>query len=236
MKNEFKNTFRERLEFLMKERGINTAEKGANTKLAKDMLKTKCLPFYVNETLKAQESARVRIGEHRKVLSAESIEGKWLKAYCDYFGCSADFLFGYISLPTHKESDIQENINMSYSAIQKMMAGDNYLLDLIVNSKEYFEIDYMFNQMMELYKYSKERAIKCYELEKEFEEKKGDTLEEQKIDSEYRIYERLITQNGEKCDGSIYRIGIKFGNILEEYRRKEIKEIQSILNIKSEFT
>lgn len=236
MNNEFKNTFGERLEFLMEEKGINTTEKGANTKLAKDMLKVKCLPFYVNEPLKARESARVRIGEHRKALSAESIEGKWLKAYCDYFGCSADFLFGYIDLPTHDKTNIHEKTNLSYSAIHKIIDANNHFLDLIINSEEYYEIDYMFDQMMELYNCSKERAARCYELKKEFMEKKGDVSEEQRIDSEYFIYEKLITQNGEKCDGSIYRIGIKFGNILEKYRRKETKEIQSILHIKSKFT
>lgn len=126
MKNEFKNTFGERLEFLMKERGIDPTEKGADTKLAKDMLKTKCLPFYVNEALKAQESARVRIGKHRKITSAENIEGKWLKAYCDYFKCSADYLFGYISSPTHEETDIKKETGLSEKAIKQLHGFTKY--------------------------------------------------------------------------------------------------------------
>ena len=107
MSNGFKNTFGQRLEYLMQASGIEITKKGANAELARNMLSKGCLPFYVNSDFKKScESARSRIENHRKTDFATSIEGKWLKAYCDYFKCSADYLFGYIDYPSHIETDI----------------------------------------------------------------------------------------------------------------------------------
>ena len=48
MSNGFKNTFGQRLEYLMQASGIEITKKGANAELARNMLSKGCLPFYVN--------------------------------------------------------------------------------------------------------------------------------------------------------------------------------------------
>lgn len=118
MNNAHECTFGERLEKLMVEDGIDIAKKkGADTELASRMLARGCLSFYVNEYYQARNSARTQIGRHRNAISASSLEGKWLKAYCDYFNCSADYLFGYIDLPTHADTDIQKETGLSADSI-----------------------------------------------------------------------------------------------------------------------
>ena len=118
MNNAHECTFGERLEKLMIEDGIDIAKKkGADTELASRMLARGCLSFYVNEYYQARNSARTQIGRHRNAISASSLEGKWLKAYCDYFNCSADYLFGYIDLPTHVDTDIQKETGLSADSI-----------------------------------------------------------------------------------------------------------------------
>lgn len=119
MSNSFQNTFGQRLEYLMQTSGIETTKKGANAELARNMLSKGCLPFYVNSDFKKScESARSRIEKHRKIDSAANIEGKWLKAYCDYFNCSADYLFEYINSPSHIETDISSVTGLSSTAIK----------------------------------------------------------------------------------------------------------------------
>ena len=119
MSNGFKNTFGQRLEYLMQASGIEITKKGANAELARNMLSKGCLPFYVNSDFKKScESARSRIENHRKTDFATSIEGKWLKAYCDYFKCSADYLFGYIDYPSHIETDIASVTGLNSTAIK----------------------------------------------------------------------------------------------------------------------
>lgn len=123
MSNAHECTFGERLEKLMVEDGIDIAKKkGADTELASRMLARGCLSFYVNEYYQARNSARTQIGRHRNAISASSLEGKWLKAYCDYFNCSADYLFGYIDLPTHADTDIQKETGLSADSINFLKA------------------------------------------------------------------------------------------------------------------
>ena len=115
------NSFGERLEALMEQDGINVSKKGSDTILARKMIENGSLSFLVNEDMKKRtETARTRIGIHRKTESAENTEGKWLKAYCDYFKCSADYLLGYIDLPTHHETDIAKTIGLSPTAIRTL--------------------------------------------------------------------------------------------------------------------
>lgn len=121
MSNGILYTFGERLEYLMEISGINISVKGSNIDLARKMMKEGCLDFYVNsDSLKRLDSTRSQIEKHRKVESAADISGKWLKAYCDYFKCSADFLFGYIDLPTHKTTDINKKTGLSKSVIENL--------------------------------------------------------------------------------------------------------------------
>lgn len=131
MKIEFKNPlFGKRLEALMNDAGFDVNKKGASSQLAEKMLQEKCLEFLVNNDLKKRkDSARSRIDIHRSLDSAENVEGKWLKAYCDYFKCSADYLFGYIDMPTHQQTDIEKVTGLSKAAINSLI-GQKELYEL----------------------------------------------------------------------------------------------------------
>ena len=99
------------------------------------MHKIGLLNFLVNEDPKGRlDSARGRIEVHRSTDSAENVEGKWLKAYCDYFGCSADFLFAYIDAPTKEETDITAEIGLdrhAISTLKQLIQYDENLLKFI---------------------------------------------------------------------------------------------------------
>ena len=40
------------------------------------------------------ESMTRRIQEHLNLEDTDKLQGRYVKAYCNYFGCSADYLFG----------------------------------------------------------------------------------------------------------------------------------------------
>lgn len=106
----------------MQQKSIDISKKGANTILAKKMIENGSLSFLINEDMKKRtETARTRIENHRKTESAENIEGKWLKAYCDYFKCSADYLFGFIATPTHVKTDVHDKTGLSAEAIEQLI-------------------------------------------------------------------------------------------------------------------
>ena len=123
-RNPINGTFGERLMLLMEndENGpIDTSKRGAAIELSRRMYNKKILEYSSDDydiQGKNRDNARKLIFEHMKLDSAENISGKWLKAYCDYFKCSADYLLGYIPLPTQKETDIQKETGLSKSAIK----------------------------------------------------------------------------------------------------------------------
>lgn len=127
MNNGFENpilTFGKRLEYLMINDGINITEKGANIELSKRLYSKEVLHYSSDDydtQNKNRDSARKRIEEHRKADSASNVSGFWLKVYCDYFHCSADYLFGYIEMPTHAETDIHAKTGLSAEAIERLM-------------------------------------------------------------------------------------------------------------------
>lgn len=126
MNNGFLNpdiSFGKRLEFLMEEDGI-VIKRGASAELSKRLYKRGILKYNnidYDAQNKERDNVRNRIDEHRKTDSAENISGHWLKIYCDYFHCSADYLFGYIELPTHEKTNIKNHTGLSKNAIDKLI-------------------------------------------------------------------------------------------------------------------
>lgn len=55
------------------------------------------------------------------VLDKSDIEITWLKNYCTFFHCSADYILGYINEPTHEKTDINSASGLSSAAIQKLL-------------------------------------------------------------------------------------------------------------------
>ena len=68
---------------------IYSQTKNTADKLRKDLLKTSC----------------------------DDISGTWLNIYCKFFGCSCDFLMGYIKYPKHDNTNISSILGLSDSAI-----------------------------------------------------------------------------------------------------------------------
>lgn len=188
MKNTFKNMlFGERLELLMKGTGLDVSKKGSSTQLARKMIEDGCLAFLVNSDLKKRiDSARSRIETHRRdVDSAENVEGKWLKAYCDYFKCSADYLFGYIDFPTHENTDIQKVTGLSKTAIDYLLAKSHSkyftnVLDILLKPGYFdnalFHIDKYMAKVCEYEKLTKTRHERQKNIISECVENYGDLI------------------------------------------------------------
>lgn len=118
-------SFGERLKQLMsndtKEHGggINTCERGASKVLTKRLYDFHILD-YNNYSQNTEEQQRNITGRTvLKHINNEAIpETVWIIRYCKYFHCSADYLLGYIDMPTHKNTDISAYTGLSNDAIQ----------------------------------------------------------------------------------------------------------------------
>ena len=117
--------FGERLGYLMQhdteEHGgsIDPENRGASKELTKRLYKFKILEY--NDSSENSKSQQINITGRTvlKHLSSESTpETIWIKRYCEYFKCSADYLFGYIPLPTHENTDIESYTGLSNDSIE----------------------------------------------------------------------------------------------------------------------
>lgn len=115
--------FKNRLWKLMDSKGISTAKK-----LAKALYDGKYVTINQKDSFddpdtiyyRAIDGVEKKIQRHLNSDSIQKLQGEYVKAYCDFFGCSADYLFGYIDLPTHTETDIYEKTGLSENAIKKI--------------------------------------------------------------------------------------------------------------------
>lgn len=60
------------------------------------------------------------IKEHIKADTTEKLQGKYVDAYCKFFSCSADYLFGNIDCKTHDNQFIHNQTGLSETAIGEL--------------------------------------------------------------------------------------------------------------------
>jgi len=91
---------------------------------------------------------------HRHVYDdVRDIDITWLKNYCSFFGCSADYILGYIDKPTHEITDINKKSGLSSAAIRELLKADSdkkiiydrlvaggYLNDLVSVINSFYDI------------------------------------------------------------------------------------------------
>lgn len=60
------------------------------------------------------------INDHLGYSDCANVSVTWIKYYCTFFKCSADYLLGYIDLPTHTTTDIFNVTGLSPNAIKSL--------------------------------------------------------------------------------------------------------------------
>ena len=62
-----------------------------------------------------------KIQKHLNADTAKELQGEFVIAYCTFFGCSSDYLFGFIDCKTHDVQFIQNETGLSENAINKLL-------------------------------------------------------------------------------------------------------------------
>lgn len=165
-------------------------------------------------------NARRTIDRH---LNGEGVSSDWMKRYCDYFKCSADYLLGYIEYPTHTTTDIHKETGLSESAIKYLQEKSrskrytdilNILLrpgnfdNALYHISEYIEAAYLYNGLRKIKDDKKQKMIdECLE-------KDGD-LRSYNC-SQYNSLDTMIKESEIKKDVEELRIDQNFKYIIQE--------------------
>jgi hypothetical protein len=117
--------FKNRLWNLMERRGIFTPKELAKELLAKEYVTVKQKESFDDALTinnRAIGAVEKKIQNHLNSDDTRSLQGEFVTAYCNFFGCSADYLFGYIDLPTHSDTNIQNETGLSADSINFLKA------------------------------------------------------------------------------------------------------------------
>ena len=121
--------FKNRLWKLMDEKHIDTTRK-----LAKILYDQKLVT--VRQKNSYEEPSKIygnavgaidkKIQKHLNANTAKELQGEFVIAYCTFFGCSSDYLFGIIDCKTHDRQFIHEYTGLSEIAISKLQEAQIY--------------------------------------------------------------------------------------------------------------
>ena len=125
--------FTERLEFLCAQKGITYKDrKNLPRALAVAMVDSGIVSCVADRGYEI-ENTRQKIRGDLEKDSARTVDH--LDLYCRYFGCSADFLMGYIDTPTHEEKVLKDLTALSDTSCRALLEKDSIItnaLDLLL--------------------------------------------------------------------------------------------------------
>lgn len=158
MNHDDEKIFYNRLWKLMEERNISTA--GA---LAKALYAEGIVPVdsASEDEISIIGSMTRRIQDHLNLEGTDKLQARYVKAYCDFFGCSADYLFGLSPIKSGNPDVIRfcEATGLSEKSVRRLIEElpEDIKRDLVgfwsnvLESNLFYEIPLEFHQM-------------CYEL------------------------------------------------------------------------
>ena len=230
--------FKNRLWKLMEDKHIYTTKALAKMLYSQQLVTVKQKHSY-DEPSKIYSNAigaiDKKIQKHLNADTAEELQGEFVIAYSTFFGCSSDYLFGFIDCQTHDIQFIQNYIGLSEDAInnlkfiQKLNNGEIFLfiLSRLIENRD-FSINLMneINNCFEKYYYydSKKKLSDALNAES------GDDIikfSELLNSEEYKnvLSRKQIEELRDAKDSKIYRTHVHFLNILDSFLSNRIKEL-----------
>lgn len=122
--------YKDRLLYLCSRKGINAPSKNIPRKLARAFMAAGLIHDDGDV-----ENKRKMIASDLQRDPGEHLPGDHIDLYCRFFGCSADFLLGYIDTPTYEEKALAELTGLSERGYLALLAKDPVIikaLDLLL--------------------------------------------------------------------------------------------------------
>lgn len=193
--------FKNRLWKLMVEKHIYTTKELAKMLYNLNLVTVRQKPSY-DEPSKIHGNAigaiDKKIQDHLKADTAKKLQGEFVIAYCTFFGCSSDYLFGFINCATHDMQFIHDYTGLSEDTIDELNnpispKWISDILDTLIPMMTFKSV------LLNIFKYvndltSKKKLKKSFqeELKQTYSEEGGNYNGEGELEREYHKLEREI--------------------------------------------
>lgn len=146
---------------------------------------------------------------------------------CEEFDCSISFLFGEYNYRNYDNKFICEKTGLVESNLLKILGEKNDFLNAFIASQHFYQIDFSYEQLQQAIERINQciTSIKC--IEKEASQVPKNSLKYKELDCAWSD----TMSAAERWEGvvcyNIYKMGIDFGNILENIKKSKLEETSS---------
>ena len=182
-------------------------------------LAEKKLPHFGRNTLSALEN-----GNEEKI-NAVTLP-QW-DALCSVFGCSIGSLLGEYECETYDNQFIKDKTRLSETSIKNLCRSrgrGNLFLDELISSQYYFEIEHLYEQVLDAIKYLNSCMSGMIECENKATTLNPDSQEYAENDKMYFKLQHSAMRWDSESKTNIYDMGRIFLNIFEDIRKNKIKQ------------
>lgn len=143
---------------------------------------------------------------------------------CEEFDCSISFLFGEYNYRDYDNKFICEKTGLVEANLLKILGEKNDFLNAFLSSQHFYQIDYSYEQLQQAIKCINQciASINC--IEKKASQMPKDSLKYKELN---RAWSDTMSA-AERWEGlvyyNIYKMGIDFGNILEDMKTAKLKK------------
>lgn len=147
-----------------------------------------------------------------------------LTSICEEFDCSISFLFGEYNYRNYDNQFICEKTGLTETNLIKILGDKNAFLNAFIASQYFYQIDYSYEQLQQAIERINQCITSIKRIEKEASTVSKDSLKYKELDESWSNV--LFAE--EKWEGlvyyNIYKMGIDFGNMLEEIKTAQLKK------------
>ena len=143
---------------------------------------------------------------------------------CSMLDCDIDFLLGYIDFPHHEQQVVHEKVGLSETAVFRLLAQsppENAFIDFLLCSDSFFELDSTFSYLVNHIKWFNSCIKGVHQCEQLANGIDQNSDEHKEIDREWNTYMESAKRWAAEQNVNIYKMGILFGSMLEQYAKEK---------------
>lgn len=141
---------------------------------------------------------------------------------CSMLDCDIDYLMGYIDFPHHIHQVVHDKIGLSETAVLRLVGRskpENAFLDFLLCSDSFFELDFTFSNLTNHIKWFNSCITGVLQCEQRAASMDKLSDEYKKLDTQWNTYMESANRWAAEQNVNIYKMGILFGSMLEQYSK-----------------
>lgn len=150
--------------------------------------------------------------------------------FCKMLNCDIDYLLGYIDFPRHIQQVVHDKVGLSAEAVFRLVGNaspENAFIDFLLCSDGFYELDYTFTALQNHIKWFNSCVTSIHQCEAEANSLDRNSAEYKEMDDKWNALMESAKRWGAEQDVNIYRMGILFGSMLDQYKKERVADYGS---------